>query len=379
MKRPRKRTGRVAKQKGRSDGDSLASASILKLLQILAGNILSSKKNMLQSRIIREGEDETKKILLAVVAVLFCSIMLVGCASAPSQLAQIPTNQVATQEAVAPISTGDDYRTYFNGVFMQEAQVDSSSQTVLDLYNEYENSQLSLDLLHVKVQGCINVIDNSKASYGTNIPAAYKDFDAKASTISNSEYQAIQQISTGTPDQVSQAAVTLVSNTEDFSTLSDELKQTQSVGYSGLGGIILGSKYEDVISEWGQPNRVNMEYKNGAGALNFNNDNNQVTFMNGRMEDLDVALGDEDGVSQTEADKTIKELLPTDSKYIRQYKKDTNTISVYKSQWLSNLFAANDFYDNDKGRNQPGMFIVMQSYTDQGQVFDLMLAAGNNP
>jgi hypothetical protein len=148
-------------------------------------------------------------------------------------------------------------------------------------------------------------------------------------------------------------------------------------------GAGLGDSVNVLKNFYGSPTRVNQPIdSNGFGMLNYSNDLYIALFQNNYVSNLTMqyeALGSDHHVSRIQADADVRRIIPRDAVKVKEYSKDHSLdVVVYTSQLIIPRFTEDDFKNAD-GVVQKGTFDVMYGHDENGLIFDVVVAPGDNP
>lgn len=147
--------------------------------------------------------------------------------------------------------------------------------------------------------------------------------------------------------------------------------------------ITLGTEYEALTKAWGEPNHEIVKITDGHGLVNFKDDYYLAYIQEGRLASIIVQFETSGGnVTQEVAEGVAKVFLPGDADQVTDYEIDmppgSSKVLVYKSETLASKFEPDKFVNAD-GDNEAGLCIVKYNFNEQGEVFRLLVAIGNNP
>lgn len=141
----------------------------------------------------------------------------------------------------------------------------------------------------------------------------------------------------------------------------------------------LGDTFDQLKTQFGDPNRTNSKMSEGSGQYNYQDDNQVVIYTEGRVSNITYQLDHKNNImSEKQAEDFALTMIPSDSTFIKQYDKDDNTrVLLYHSKTLELLFDPNEFKDAN-GNVQLGQFDIV--LTHNGDEVDSMGAmTGDNP
>lgn len=149
------------------------------------------------------------------------------------------------------------------------------------------------------------------------------------------------------------------------------------------GQITLGTEYEDVVKLWGEPTRELARIVDGQGLVYFKDNYYLAYFQEGRLASVIIQYESAgENVTREAAEKEARGFLPGDAKELYDYEIElppgSSQVQVYKSAALSSMFEPGKFVNAD-GDNESGLCITKYNFNEEGEVFGLLVAIGNNP